>query len=632
MRARISLVLTTLVTVFLIEGQRVFFGSLFGLVSDALFPTLRPGAVLLVMVPVLPLLLLLIPFSRRVARAPLVAASATAAGLARLAVLAPPFPVRAAASAVTIVAAGLFLANAVGELERRSVAAGVAGGILLDQLLRWAGHTRDLTLAPGWLVPQVGTSLIVGLLAYAWLRVRPTEHEAGLERRTGGLRLRGAVALGIILFLESNVLAVPAVAAHWAGIDLRLTRAALALASAAAVLRLLTGGGTARFYRRRLLLMAILAALPAILFAGRVSGILLAAAFVAAHASALLLLGRALAPASGRRGGWTVLATLAILLALDLLFGLTFFSAYTIAAMHGAAPWIFSGAALLLTAALILLPRPARSAPLLGRGAALALFLTCAAAAGAWLFHGREAAPRLPPADAHAPVRVATFNVHLGFDEEWRQDPEAIARAIEATGADLVALQEVPVGLVMAYNIDLGSWLADRLGMRVYYAPIVHGLLGSAFLTRLPATGFRAWLLPGGPGRAGAVEPKALLRLELPGDRDTLPAYTVRLGLTPGERGAEVAAMLRHISPGPAVLLGDLNAGDGSAVAAALAAAGFVDAFRLAGLPAPPTAPARRPARRIDWIWVRGLTARDPRVLPMAASDHRPVAATVLLR
>jgi endonuclease/exonuclease/phosphatase (EEP) superfamily protein YafD len=67
-------------------------------------------------------------------------------------------------------------------------------------------------------------------------------------------------------------------------------------------------------------------------------------------------------------------------------------------------------------------------------------------------------------------------------------------------------------------------------------------------------------------------------------------------------------------------------------VARALRAAGFSDAFELAGLPAPPTSPASQPRERIDWIWVRGYDVTEAEVSSGGGSDHRLVAARVRLR
>src|SRR5690606_24272316 len=93
---------------------------------------------------------------------------------------------------------------------------------------------------------------------------------------------------------------------------------------------------------------------------------------------------------------------------------------------------------------------------------------------------------------------------------------------------------------------------------------------------------------------------------------------------------AQIASVLRAVSPAePAVLLGDLNATDGSAVARALRTAGFRDAFEGAGVPPAPTSPAERPQVRIDWIWLRGYTAIDARVSDAPGSDHRLVTATL---
>ena len=50
----------------------------------------------------------------------------------------------------------------------------------------------------------------------------------------------------------------------------------------------------------------------------------------------------------------------------------------------------------------------------------------------------------------------------------------------------------------------------------------------------------------------------------------------------------------------------------------------------LAGDPARPTHPARRPGRRIDSLWTRGpVEVLDLETGALTASDHRPVVATL---
>jgi vancomycin resistance protein VanJ len=199
-----------------------------------------------------------------------------------------------------------------------------------------------------------------------------------------------------------------------------------------------------------------------------------------------------------------------------------------------------------------------------------------------------------------------------------------VARAIEASGADVIALQEVPAGLLAMYGVDLSAWLGHRLGMRDYFAPSIDGQLGDAILTRLPASGFESIVLPPESG-----DLKRLVKVVVDAGGTRVPVYAAHFGLTDEERARQAQAVVAAIEPGPAIFAGDLNAEEGGAVIAALEAAGFADAFSLAGVAGAPTWPAIVPEVRIDWIRVRGFGATSAAVSGARGYDHRLVSATI---
>lgn len=625
MRARLSLALTALVLLFLLEGQRVFFSVLFGLTYDAIFPGLRPARLLLALLPLTALLAPLLPLSRGLSHRAAVAVSVGAAAVLRVALFPPGLAARAVCSALVIAAGALFLFSAVGTLERRSVSAGAASAFVLDQLAGLAGWSYDVTLRPAWLPVQVVLSLILLALLAIWLRLPEEEGEEALERRAGGLRLRGALALGTILFFQTNALAAPVVGARWTGVSYPVMAVLLSAAGAVAVAMLLGGRGPAGRHRPAAVTLAALM-LAAVLVPWVADGWGPALLFAVGGAAGLILLDRSLAPAGGRRGGWVLVLGLGVQLVLGVAYALTFFYAFTLPALRGGAPWVFLAAGVFLTAALLVVPRPAPSLPLLPwRGAALvALGTSAAAALLAWL--GAAAGGRAPGmaggAAESGSIGVATYNLHYGFDEGWRYDPEALARVVETSGADIVALQEVPAGLLLAYGTDHALWLARRLGMSGRFAPSINGLLGDAVLSRLPVIGFESRPLP--PAHS---DRKQLAALDVRAPWGTLRVYGTHFGVTAEDQREQVAATLARLRPGPAVLTGDLNVEPGSEVTRRIEQAGFRDAFALAGAEPAPTAPARRPRMRIDWVWLRGYEATEARVLDHTASDHRLVLA-----
>jgi hypothetical protein len=81
-------------------------------------------------------------------------------------------------------------------------------------------------------------------------------------------------------------------------------------------------------------------------------------------------------------------------------------------------------------------------------------------------------------------LRVATYNIHYGYDTDWHFNLEEIAQTIEQEGADIVALQEVDTGRMTSYCVDDALYLARRLRMNVAYLPTVEHLTGIALLFR----------------------------------------------------------------------------------------------------------------------------------------------------
>ncbi|HUG39364.1 MAG TPA: endonuclease/exonuclease/phosphatase family protein [Longimicrobiales bacterium] len=639
MRSDRPLATTALAFLFLAEGQRAYFGSLFALAYDAVFPALRPAAALLALLPLSALLVPLLPLARRLDRAGAVAVAAAGLAIFRVPLSLPDFAVRTIAATLVVACGALFLTWAVGYLDGRAVAAGAIAGLVADQLLRLAGTSWDLSLRPGWLPIQAVLSLALLFLVLAPLRGSEAtgpgpEPGAGndLERRTGGLRLRGALALGALLFLDLHLLGLPPVVGRWTGATYTLAALAVSAAGAVALVVTLLGHGPVRNRTLALGLVLLLAlGLAAGPWLGGPAGAILLAA---GHAAALLLLARALNPASGRRGRGVVTAGMLTFAALTALYAATFFYAFLVPILRGAAPWILGAAVLLVAAAFLLLPQPPATARRVGIAAGVGAGIAVVAASGLILFLVQPEAPApvgtgaaataSGPGAPGAPVRVATYNIHYGYDEGWRFDPGAIAEAIRAAAPDLVALQEVPVGMPTAYGVDFPLWLERRLGIPAFFSANINRLQGEAILSRVPTRSVHAMPLP-----PAASDRKQLLQLQGVAGGRTVHFHALHLGVHPAERAVQLAAALDHVPAGRAVLLGDLNAEPGSPETATLRAAGFVDAFELAGAEAGGTWPAREPQMRIDWVWLRGIHAVAAEVLEAPPSDHRLVVATL---
>lgn len=701
-RSLAALALVTLVFLFFLQAQRAYLASLFALVYDAVFPSFSPVGLAAAALPLAVLAAPLAPLAYRLGHGRTLVGAGSLAAAARVVMVPAGLGPRLVGSSVVVAGAGLFVAHAVGVLDRRAVGGGAALAVTIDGLLRLAGWSYDPSLRPGWLVVQVVLSGVTIALAVVVARngglvrdsalvrngdlvrdaVRAREparapstarapHASGaatadLERRAGGLRLRGALMLGAILFFETSVVGSAPVGAAWTGVGYPLLAVLLVVSGGVAAALLLALREPAGRHAPAAAGLAV-AVVGGALAGWGWEGWGAAAAFVGAHIAALLLLGRALAPAGGRRGGWTVTVALAVFLLFSILYAFTYFYAFTFQSFQGAAPRILvlAGAVLFAATLLVPLPRPTPPPAVRPRVVAAALAtLTVAAAVPAWIgwraeveaekadtlagwaerliaqaddpgtsSSGFGAGSEVSGAGGFAPtptgtraldVRVATYNVHFGFGEDWRYAPEAMAATIAESGADVVALQEVSVSLASAYGTDLARWLGRRLGMRVRFAPTVNGTLGDAVLSRLPVVAFRSVPLP--PADA---DRKQVAIAEIAVGPDTVRFLATHFGLTPEEQAVQTTGVLEAAGTGPAILAGDLNAGPESDVARRLGEAGFRDAFELAGALPAPTSPAIMPRERIDWIWLRGYGAVEARVLDSTVSDHRLVVTRV---
>jgi endonuclease/exonuclease/phosphatase family metal-dependent hydrolase len=234
------------------------------------------------------------------------------------------------------------------------------------------------------------------------------------------------------------------------------------------------------------------------------------------------------------------------------------------------------------------------------------------------------------------PVRVLSYNLHFGFDVQGWSDLEGVARAIEASGAEVVGLQEVSRGWYVNGATDMLAWLQRRLRMPfARFAGASDAIWGNALLSRYPIVAGEVVRLP----REGVPLRRNALRAELDlGAGRRLSVVVTHLHHVEGPDGArvrlaQVPRLLELVAGRPAtVLMGDLNAEPGSAEIGLLRAAGMADAFTAAGGgPADaPTWPADRPDRRIDWIWLSGdLAATGFAATTSTASDHRGIAVTV---
>jgi vancomycin resistance protein VanJ len=215
-------------------------------------------------------------------------------------------------------------------------------------------------------------------------------------------------------------------------------------------------------------------------------------------------------------------------------------------------------------------------------------------------------------------LTVATHNVNAD-----NPDPTGTARKVAGSGADIIALEELPSGQVSTYE----AALADRFP---YHS--VQGTVG--LWSKYPMSNTRPVDIKMGWTRAmrsTVTTPKGEVAVYVA----HMPSVRVKLhaGFTANQRDDSADALGEAIADerlGKVILLGDLNGtmNDRSlnAVTAQMrstqGAAG--DGFGFSW-------PASSPMARIDQIMVKGVEPMSSWTLPATDSDHLPIAARVEL-
>lgn len=234
-------------------------------------------------------------------------------------------------------------------------------------------------------------------------------------------------------------------------------------------------------------------------------------------------------------------------------------------------------------------------------------------------------------AEAPPPLRVLSYNIHHGAGMDGKLDLERIARVINDTGADLVALQEVDRGVKRTEGIDEPAVLAELTGMHAVFEKNIDfqgGEYGNAVLSRFPVEHYRNHPLPQSvPG-----EQRGMLEVHITVAGRPIVFYATHFDYhgDDGERLASVKMLRELLEAGDAqtaIVAGDLNALPDSRVMDRVREC-LVDTYDPETGPGH-TFPANEPDRRIDYILHTpgaGLETLECRVIDEpVASDHRPL-------
>ena len=224
------------------------------------------------------------------------------------------------------------------------------------------------------------------------------------------------------------------------------------------------------------------------------------------------------------------------------------------------------------------------------------------------------------------PLTVATYNIHGAVGTDGRFAPGRIARVLQEIKADVVALQEVPLG--GSAQPDVLALLKEETGFFAVEGPTMQSeerRYGNAVLSRYPILAKESIDLS-----FGSREPRGALDADIDCHGHMLRVIATHLGLKPAERRAQIKRLLQAFDTdqAPVILMGDVN----EWFMWGRTLRWLVSHFEAA--PAPRTFPSRLPLFALDRIWIsprqRLLQVHVHRTaLARVASDHLPLVAHI---
>lgn len=233
--------------------------------------------------------------------------------------------------------------------------------------------------------------------------------------------------------------------------------------------------------------------------------------------------------------------------------------------------------------------------------------------------------PAVPDLDPW-PLTIATYNIHGAVGCDGKFAPERVAQVLQELNADIIALQEVPMGGSRTPNVlDI---LQKATGYGAAEGPACdrpERRYGNAVLSRYPILSVRNIDLS-----FGSREPRAAVDADVNCHGHLLRVVATHLGLRVKERREQVRKLLQRFDTDemPVILLGDLN----EWFVWGQSLRWLVSHFQA--VPAPKTFPSRYPLFPLDRIWIRPrhrLVHVEVHATPLAriASDHLPLIAHI---
>lgn len=224
------------------------------------------------------------------------------------------------------------------------------------------------------------------------------------------------------------------------------------------------------------------------------------------------------------------------------------------------------------------------------------------------------------------PLTVVTYNIHSAVGTDGKFNPQRIADVLLAIDADIIALQEVPLGDSRRENVL--TLLQKATGFYAVEGPAedtASRRYGNAVLSRYPIVATRTIDLS-----FGSREPRGAVDADIDVHGHPLRIVVTHLGLRPAERRDQIKRLLQVFDTDkmPVILMGDVN----EWFVWGRCLRWLVSHFEA--VPTVRTFPSRWPLFALDRIWIsprHRLLRIEVHDTPLAkkASDHLPLIAHI---
>jgi endonuclease/exonuclease/phosphatase family metal-dependent hydrolase len=241
--------------------------------------------------------------------------------------------------------------------------------------------------------------------------------------------------------------------------------------------------------------------------------------------------------------------------------------------------------------------------------------------------------PTIPQSAAKSNFRLLDYNTHQALTFDGWLDPEGLAQFIETEKPDVIALQEISRGWLIAGSLDVAEWLSRRLQMPYVYAPGHDYQFGNMIITRMPITDWSFSRLP----LLNVPLGRTLMQVHIDlGNGKTMTVIKTHLSAYAAteSRIPQVNKVIEAWNRAPRTLImGDMNAHPGDKDMALFLNAGFTSAQDVAGDPKALTFTSGKPYERIDWIFgTSEIAFSDFKIPQTQVSDHFPLVVNVTVR